>query len=337
MQKFTRNLLTEWRKLKLPLAGEKIIITVSGGADSTALACSIFNLEKRSKLKNDFVIAHFNHNLRGRESDEELQFVQKLADRLQFQFISKTAKAGEIGENENLEQSARNARYIFFNETAEKINSQIVLTAHTKTDQAETFLLNLLRGSGTDGLSAMKTVRPLTENSKILLVRPLLNWAKRHDTTGFAEANKIEFCRDSMNEDKDFKRVRIRKELLPILKNYNPKIVETLSNTAQILADENALIAELVTDSEKIQELINAEKLPVKTLENLSLTILNKILREWLSIKRGNLRNLELKHFEAIVRLIFTRKSGRIVELPNFQIIYKEGGNLHFGYVGVEK
>lgn len=337
MQKFTRNLLTEWRKLELPFAGEKIIIAVSGGADSTALACAISDLYQREKLKNDFLIAHFNHNLRGQESHEDLQFVQELSNQLQFPFISKTAKSGEISKAENLEQSARNARYKFLYKTAKKNNCRIILTAHTINDQAETFLLNLIRGSGTDGLAAMKAVRPFAKNRKVLLIRPLLNWAKRHDTTDFVEANKIGFRQDSMNEDKSFKRVRIRKDLLPFLQNYNPKIIETLANTAKILADENELVAELISDSGKFQKLVKAEKLPVKELKTLSAAMLNKVLREWLFIQKGNLRNLDFSHFEAINKLIFTRKSGRIVELPDFQIIYKAGGNLHFGYVEVEK
>jgi len=156
-------------------------------------------LRKRNKLKNRFVTAHFNHNLRGTESKKDAEYVKDLAAEFEFEFVSKTAKS--ISRKGNLEQNARNARYEFLRQTAEDLKAYGVLTAHTLNDQAETFLLNLIRGSGLEGLGGMKPVRslefkvpsPKSKETAILLLRPLLNWAKRDDTENFCREKNIEF------------------------------------------------------------------------------------------------------------------------------------------------
>ena len=217
MDNFTRQLLTEWRKLELPFADKTVIIAISGGADSVSLALALHDLKMRKKLDLRFVLAHFNHHLRGDESKRDEEFVKNLAEKFGFELVIGN---GEISKNENLEQSARNARYDFLNETAENLKAFAVLTAHTLNDQAETFLINLIRGSGLEGLGAIKIKRNLKKTSEILLIRPLLSWAKRIDTENFCRLNEIEYRYDSMNEDLAFKRVRIRKVLLPLLAGF---------------------------------------------------------------------------------------------------------------------
>jgi tRNA(Ile)-lysidine synthase len=334
MNKFVRNLLTEWRKLNLPFADETVIVAVSGGADSVSLAIALNDLRLRKKLNLQFVIAHFNHNLRDAESEKDAGFVKELAKKLGFEFVGGISNDKfQISKKENLEQNAREARYKFLSETAENLDTFGILTAHTLNDQAETFLLNLIRGSGISGLSAMKSVitnfkLQISETkseirnpkSKIALARPLLSWAKREDTEKFCRENKIDFRNDAMNEDLKFKRVRVRKILLPLLKEFNPKIIETLAKTANLIQTEPK-------NKDQKPETKN-QYLTLKELKNLSHSTLYEVLREWLEVNRGNLRQLELKHIEAIERLIFSRKSGKIVELPNGETVVKEQGKL---------
>src|SRR5215204_3454743 len=144
MHKFVRNLLTEWRKLDLPFDGETFIVAVSGGADSVGLAIALDDLKKRKKLDLRFVIAHFNHDLRGEESEKDAEFVKKLFQKFNFELAYRKGKISKAG---NLEQNARIARYEFLTETAENLHAYGILTAHTINDQAETFLINLIRGS----------------------------------------------------------------------------------------------------------------------------------------------------------------------------------------------
>ncbi len=352
MNNFVRNLLTEWRKLDLPFEDETFVVAVSGGADSVSLALALNELKQRKKLNLRFVIAHFNHDLRGKESSDDENFVKQLTGKFGFELA---LKKGDFSKNKgNLEQNARIARYNFLIETAENLNAFGILTAHTLNDQAETFLINLIRGSGLEGLGAMRSIRHqissfkfqisnFEENkseirnpkSAIKIVRPLLNWAKREMTEEFCRECGIEYRYDTMNEDLAFQRVRIRKILLPLLKDFNPKIVENLAKTAFLLQEDFEAL-------EKISELgiagfenslnKNNEKtdLEIKELKNLFPTMRRKILRDWLKYHRGDLRSLDTKHIEAIENLILSRKSGKKIELPNQQFIFKEKGKIFF-------
>ena len=360
MQNFVRNLITEWRRLNLPFDDETIIAAVSGGADSVSLLLALHELRKRKKLHLRVVVAHFNHNLRGDESDEDEQFVKSLAGRFDFELaLGKGELSGEPG---NLEQNARESRYKFLIETAENLDAFAILTAHTLNDQAETFLFNLLRGSGLGGLGGMKPIRSLKSQvpspksyeavesseksqipnpkSQIQLVRPLLNWAKREDTENFCHLNEIEFRYDAMNEDLKFNRVRIRKVLLPLLKDFNPKIVETLAKTAELLREDAERLAAKQPTTDNLQpttDKARTENLSLKDLKDVFPSMRRTILREWLKDNRGNLRGLELKHIEAIEKLIFSRKSGRGAELPAGESVLKKDGKLYFQKTKVEK
>lgn len=336
MNDFCRKLITEWRKLVLPFADETIIVAVSGGADSTALAAALHELKEGKKLNLRFVAAHFNHDLRGEHSEKDELFVRHLTEKLNFELVLGKGKISEVG---NLEQNAREKRYEFLYETAEKLKASIVLTAHTMNDQAETFLMNLIRGSGIEGLGGMKSIRILkseekseiqNSKSKIKLVRPLLSWARREDTENFCHQNEIEFCFDAMNEDLRFQRVRIRKILLPLLKDFNPKIVENLARTAELLRGE-------LTENFGAEKLFSEENLALKDLRNLTKPLLYRSLRAWLENRRGDLRGLEVKHIEAIERLLLSRKSGKTVELPGGEAVIKNGGILQFQKTKVEK
>ncbi len=363
MEKFTRNLITEWRKLKLPFANETFVVAVSGGADSVALMLALEDLKRREKLNLRFVIAHFNHNLRGAESEADAEYIRRLTTEYNFEFVCKTQNSEIKIQNQtgNLEQNARQMRYEFLTETAGNLHAYVVLTAHTLNDQAETFLINLIRGSGLEGLGGMKPVRDLgfkiqdsrfedeseilNPESRILLVRPLLNWAKREDTENFCRLKNIEFRLDTMNEDLAFSRVRIRKILLPLLKDFNPKIVETLAQTAGLLRESGEQLAvgsrqsaeNTLSEVENTTDKDQRPNLLLKDLTDIFPAIRRFILRDWLKTNRGDTRRLELKHIEAIENLILSRKSGRVVELPGGETVLKKGGKLHFQKTKVEK
>jgi len=240
-----------------------------------------------------------------------------------------TKADGELKGKSNLEERARNARYDFLSETARKRKAKFVLTAHTQNDQAETFLLNLIRGSGTAGLGGMQAIRELRNEgldrkgkptATVKLVRPLLNWAKRENTEQFCASSKTEIRTDSMNSDRSFQRVRVRKEIIPFLAELNPKIVETLARTAELLRIDGYPPEPNVPKGEIT--IAEARKLEKKELYSL--------LRNWLREKRGNTRSLQLKHIEAIERLVSSPKSGRVAELPGGDSVLKSGGRLVF-------
>ncbi len=343
MHKFVIALITEWRRIDLPFDGETVIIAVSGGADSVSLLLAMHDLRERQKLKLRLVAAHFNHKLRGDESDEDEEFVRGLTSTLGVELA---VGRGNISTEGNLEQNARQVRYEFLNKTAQSVDAFAVITGHTVNDQAETFLMNLIRGSGPDGLSGMKAVRPLgilewsdeaddqgsdksvSANKKsvgTILVRPMLTWAKRINTEAFCHDLGVEYRYDTMNEDTAFKRVRIRKILLPLLEDMNPNIIETLANTASLmqgLTAENNLPR---PSPDVLADLKISGLRPMATAERCN------TIRDWLCECRGNKRQLRLKHIQAIERLAFSTKSGRTAELPGGKVtktagrlVYKE-------------
>jgi tRNA(Ile)-lysidine synthase len=349
MHQFCKNLITEWRKLDFPFEGETLVVAVSGGADSVSLALALEELRDLEKVKLRLVIAHFNHGLRGKESDADEQFVKNLAGKYRFELVLGNSRISRDG---NLEQNARSARYQFLAETAHNLDAYGVLTGHTRNDQAETFLINLIRGSGLKGLGGMKTrsCLPEAENklgkggqskdsirqiarSQILLARPILSWASREMTEEYCIQRKIEYRYDSMNDDSAFQRVRIRKILLPLLRDLNPKIVETLAKTAFILQEDSEVL-ENISALGNIGLDCSADKkgsdLHLRDLQNLFPWMRRKIIQEWLRRERGDLRSLNSKHFDAIENLILTRKSGREVELPNKEKVRKKGGMIVF-------
>jgi tRNA(Ile)-lysidine synthase len=334
VHKFVRNLITEWRRLELPVDGETVVVGVSGGADSVSLLLGLNELNKASKLEIKIVAAHFNHQLRGVDSDVDEQFVKHLTTELG---IGLDLHREKIKPDGNLEQNARDARYKFLAEAARNVNAFAVLTGHTVNDQAETFLLNLIRGSGVDGLSGMRVVRELeSEKMKrgesdttskspslpfssfpLLLIRPLLSWARREHTEQYCHDNKIEYRYDTMNDDTAFKRVQIRKILLPLLEDMNPKIVETLAKTALLMQNLEP----------QGNQLPVADELILSEVRSIPKPELNDVLRSWLRQRRGDTRRLQLKHIQAIERLAFSEKSGRTVELPGGKVV-KSGGKL---------
>lgn len=340
MHTFVRHLLTEWRRLDLPLAGGTVVVAVSGGTDSNSLLIALHDLTERKKFGHRIVAAHFNHRLRGEASDADENYVKGLTSRLGVELAVGHAKLPADG---NVEQNARHARYKFLTETAQNVGAFAILTAHTVNDQAETFLINLLRGSGPKGLSGIRPVRPLhtipsedgaasgSEDaepslpfspSQIVLVRPLLSWAKRRQTEGFCSDLNIECCHDAMNDDTAFRRVRIRKILLPLLQDFNPRIVDTLAQTAELMAD-------CVSSNETVNSGAANEMLAVAELKRMGKRQLNETVKAWLAEKRGSSRNLQLKHIAAIGSLVISDKSGRVVEIPGGRVI-KGSGYLTF-------
>lgn len=332
MHKFVRNLITEWRKLGLPFSDKTIVVAVSGGADSVSLLLAINDLIVRKKLRLRVIVAHFNHKLRGDESDADERFVRGTAAAFGFEFVAKSSRIKRKG---NIEQNSRDARYNFLADTARRAGAHYVLTAHTQNDQAETFLMNLIRGSGPDGLGGMSGVRNLGDS--IMLARPLLSWALREDTEEFCRAHEVDYRTDRMNDDETFTRVRIRKTVLPLLSELNPRIVRTLARTAELLTHKSpADLPGPGAENEK-PTVFTGDRLDLKSIRPLTKQELYAGLRSWLRGRRGNLRSLQLKHIEAIERLIHSRKSGKTVELPGGGAVVKQGGNLVFSHIKVEK
>ena len=338
---FAQALRRDWQRLGLAQNGETVLIAVSGGADSVALLLALDELVKSGKLKLRIAVAHLDHKLRGPASTSDALWVAKLAKQLRHQItvgsidVKKRAARG----SENLEQAARRIRYDFLEKTAKKMKAGMVLTAHTMDDQAETVLLNLLRGSGADGLGGIEPIRSLVEGKEPLLVRPLVSWARRQDTEDYCRKRGIEFRQDEMNLDESFARVRVRRQLLPLMEGFNPKVVQGLTRTAELLREDTmalesaaARLLELAADSEPVSRNRKGTSaaLRLDLLVMADPALRRRALRQWISRCRGNLRRLERVHILAVENLLFGDRGGRVIELPGGSKVSRRSGLIRY-------
>ena len=334
---FARRLLMAWRSLELA-RNNSVIVAVSGGADSTALLAGLDELIKSKKLDVRLIVAHLNHKLRGQVSDADARWVSEFSRQLGYQFIGRSIDVKRLAKRtgNNLEQAARRARYDFLKKTATSRKAKLILSAHTLDDQAETVLLNLLRGSGTDGLAGMEPVRKMDSKSNLIIARPLLTWAKRSDTESYCRARGIDFRVDEMNANEAFARVRVRTQVLPLLKTFNPKAEEAISRAAEILREDNSALdaaaARLIEYSGATSSSPNQKQAAIRAdlLRIAQPALRRRALRQWLSVNRGDLRRIERAHISAIENLLFSPKSGRLVELPGGGVVTRKAGCLHY-------
>ncbi len=212
-----------------PSATARGVVAVSGGADSVALLHSLHAVRTGA-----LVVAHLNHRLRGTESDGDALFVQELAGRLGLACHVQEVDAAAAAAGANLEATARRLRYAFFRKVAAEEGAHWIATGHTADDQAETVLHRLIRGTGLQGLRGIPSVRGLEgvgTASSLVLIRPLLN-VTRAEVEEYLSSVGQSYRNDSSNVDPRFTRNRIRHELLPQLKAFNPDIVSSLGQLA---------------------------------------------------------------------------------------------------------
>ena len=206
--------------------GDRVICALSGGADSVAMTFAFYLLKE--KLGITLEAAHFNHHLRGAESDRDEAFVRSFCDRYD---IPLHVGGGEVSPGKKgLEAAAREARYAFLRSLPGKI-----ATAHTADDNAETVLLHLIRGTGLKGLGGITPV-----HGKV--IRPMLS-VTRQEVEAFLEAWCLSHIEDSSNQTDAFLRNRIRHTVMPLLKEENPRIGENLSQMALRLREEEAYLS----------------------------------------------------------------------------------------------
>lgn len=332
---FAGRLFKTWQRLKLPSSDERIVVAVSGGADSTALFLALDELLRAKSLSLRLTVAHLDHGLRKASKGDAL-WVAGLAKELGYESVSRRTdvKKRATKSGDNLEQAARRFRYEFLAKTAEKAGSLLVLTAHTLDDQAETIMLRLLRGSAAEGLSGIREVRSLDSVSEIQLARPLLSWARHADAEGYCRLRKVNFRVDEMNENENFARVKVRKQLLPLMQTFNNRIVEALGRTAILLREDAAALSAEANQLVKLATIrppgekgeTNVLPLDVDVLASAPPAVRRRALRLWISSGRGDLRRLEMTHLVAVERLTEGNRGGRIAELPSGARVVRKRG-----------
>jgi len=214
-----------------------VLVAVSGGADSVALLRALAELA--SNHPGSLVVGHFNHRLRGAESDHDEAFVVELAGQLGIACeVGRAEPSAPSGDG--IEADARRQRYDFLQATAERLGARYVATAHTADDQAETILHRIVRGTGLSGLAGIRRARPL--GPAVALVRPLLD-VSRAEVLDYLGSLGQTFREDATNQQTQFTRNLLRHELLPLLaRQYNPRVADALRRLGTLAGEAQEVI-----------------------------------------------------------------------------------------------
>ncbi len=300
--------------------GDKVLVAVSGGPDSV---CLLYLLkEMREEFPFDLSIAHMDHMARGEESAEDARFVRALGKKLGLEtFIE---RVDVCKEKETLKTSFQEAgrilRYRFLESILKDMGGTKLALGHTADDQMETFLINLLRGSGLKGLAGMPEMRGP-------VIRPLIDCA-RVEVEAYLAGGNLDYRVDTSNASNKYQRNRIRHELLPVLKTFNENIASNLLETVKIIRDDDecltgqarSLYAEIAVplahgegvglDREKFNRQPAAHQ--------------KRLVREAISLIQGDLRRITSKHVQEIIELFADSRVGKKINLPGQLIAVSE-------------
>ncbi len=293
------KLLKFIRQYHLIDAGDKVVCAVSGGADSVALLFSLYLLQE--KLGFTLSAAHFNHHLRGEESNQDEAFVRSLCDRYNIELF--VGSANVITGKKGLEAAARDARYAFFDTLPGKI-----ATAHTADDNAETVLMHLVRGTGLKGLGGIAP-----ENGK--LIRPMLS-VTRQDVLSFLQEYHLRYVQDSSNETDDFLRNRLRHHVMPLLAKENPRFAENTSQTSLRLREDEQMLANLAAD---VLPSVSAFKQLPESVRN----------RAYVSfLEENGVKEPEAEHIKLLHKLVLSDNPSAKAYFPGNIMICRNYGKL---------
>lgn len=300
--------------------GDKVIVAVSGGPDSMALLNALINLKE--KLGCSLYVAHVNHMIR-EVADSETEYVQEFCKSRGIECFVKKVDVISLANEKKIgtEEAGRNVRYEFFDEIFNKINADKIAIAHNANDNAETVLMNVLRGSGISGL---KGIEPIRDNK---FIRPLIE-IERADIEKYCEEKTLNPKFDESNKDNTYTRNKIRNVLIPFLKEeFNPSIVEGLNRLSDLASKENKYVENIVNE-EYLKILLSNENnkivLNLKEFNVLDNFIKGKIILLCVFNLFGNTKGIEKKHIEDIIKLC-ERNIGNKYLMPNKNVKFFVG------------
>lgn len=325
-----RRTIQRWKMLgPADGAGHRgVLAGVSGGADSVSLVRAL------ARLGIPFAIAHFDHGWRGSESRQDRDFVAALASNLGVRLHEGCAVAPDSGSRN--EAQARHERHRFLDTAAQRGGYRQIALAHTRTDRTETFLMNLIRGSGSDGLSSMQPVSGRR-------IRPLIE-VSRGEVEDYLETLGQPWRDDPTNRDPRFRRNKLRRDIIPELENLNPRLEDALARTMELLDDEtewmagearNWLVPRFRRDGGEFALAI--DDLPRRPPAMVRHVLRHAIDQAQAGIRRPDddeirtrLPGVGFEHLEAVRRLLGEGKSGRTAEIPGPVHVERSFDSLRF-------
>ena len=288
-----------------------ILICVSGGADSMCLLDILRHISRDagSDARFSIAVAHFNHELRGDESDRDEAFVERVCEELGVPFYVGRGDVAEFARVHGLgiEEAARNMRYEFFFDTASAIGAMRIATAHNMDDNAETMLFNFVRGAGSNGMSGIPPVRDK-------IIRPLL-CVSRDDVMAFIADRDIPYVEDSTNSMDIYTRNRIRHKIMPLLKDLNPRFNEAAGMAAELFLADESFICD-VADA-FIQDNCAGQTADAVKLASLPFSVSSRVIRKLYGGK------LSFGHVKDVLSLCADARPSAELSLPGM-VVYRE-------------
>jgi tRNA(Ile)-lysidine synthase len=295
----------------------QLLVAVSGGPDSVCLLNILVNL--REKLNIKLHIAHLNHQLRGAESEADAEYVSRLARQLGIPATieARDVKTYRARKRISLEEAAREVRYSFLADVAESVRADCVAVGHTTDDHIETILMHLIRGTGTRGLRGLQPATGWQSGEKnLMVIRPLLG-VSRQETSDYCRDHRLEPRIDTTNLSLSPLRNKIRHQLLPLLRGYNPRITDALIRTGRIAGDDLALLDEKSAPLwgsiiQRQEEMVVLDKAGFLKLPS---ALQRHLLREVIEDLLGTLKDIEARHIEEIITAL-DKPAGKSLNLP---------------------
>ena len=290
------NTIKRYEQIK---SGDTIVVGVSGGPDSICLLNVLKNLQ--NELKINIVVAHINHMIR-KEADSETEFVQDFCEQRDIKCFVKKADVLQIAKEKKLgtEEVGRKIRYDFFEEVKNLVGGNKIATAHNANDNAETVLMNFLRGSGSTGL---KGIEPIRDNK---LIRPIIE-CTRQEIEQYCNEKGLNPKYDKTNQENIYTRNKIRNMLIPyIQENFNPNIIETINRMSNLIATDEMYFKSIVKQSYKETFISRTEKEIILDLKKFN--VLEKVIKSRLIIYTinellGTTNGIEKIHIEDVIIL----------------------------------
>ena len=298
LHKVEQEFLDTIKNSKLIEPGDKIVVGVSGGPDSTTLLTCLYKYKDRFKC--EIIVAHINHLIRKDSTDDE-KYVENLCKKINLKFYKKRVEVEKLAKEEkrSTEEMGTVIRYKFFDEVAEKEGANKIAIAHNMNDNAETMLLNLIRGTGLSGLEGIKSL----EYNKY--IRPLINCERKY-IEDYCDINDLNPRIDSTNKENIYKRNIIRNKIIPLIEELNPNIVQTLKRTSNIVVENNRYID---NEAEKVYNRIakveeNKVTLSIKEINNLQVIIKSRVIIIAINQIQGDTKNIDNSNINEVLKLI---------------------------------
>lgn len=315
------------RNYEMLKSGDTVLVAVSGGSDSIFLLQVLSHLKNKLKLKK-LIVCNLDHGIRGKESSEDSLFVKKITEDLNLGFIHKKIDLSKKRSKDlSTEEIAREERYKFFNDAARAVKADVVATGHTLDDQAETILMRIIKGASLKGIIGISPVR---EERSLKIIRPLFELEKAEIERHLDERG-LEYRVDSTNAEPIYFRNVIRKDIIPYLEKYNPRLKRALCSLAEHLREDFEFINEAKSAIGHFAHSRGASlEIKLKDLAIQPKALQKEIVRDALDKSGGEVKRLNFRHWKEMEQFIKHKRKGSAIDLPGDIRVTRTASSLIF-------